>query len=191
MYPHLVVGFHGCSKAVGEAVLSGEIRHLSPSNNSDEWLGKGVYFWENDYDHALQWSENHIHPSDEPFVLGALINPGNCFDLTTTAWLQILQKAASGMKLEYRRRHKRLPSNHKLRHSYDCALVNYARETWNDMGTRGEINTVRGAFYEGENIGDSTFGSLNHIQWAVATPEISILGYFRPTEAMRELLRVM
>jgi hypothetical protein len=31
--PSLVLGFHGCDRAVGEAILRGEKLHLSPSKN--------------------------------------------------------------------------------------------------------------------------------------------------------------
>ena len=33
VYPSFVLGFHGCDRAIGEAVLSGAIPHLAPSRN--------------------------------------------------------------------------------------------------------------------------------------------------------------
>lgn len=161
---------------------------MSPSVNDNEWLGDGVYFWENDYDHALQWAKEHVKAGETPDVIGAIINPGNCFDLTTTTWLRILEASVAPFLLQVKRDGRKLLPNVAKRHSYDCALMNYAREKWALYASEKnrEINTVRGAFYEGEQIGNSSFGSLNHIQWAVVTPEKSILGYFRPTEAMRK-----
>ncbi len=35
-HPHFVLGFHGCDASVGEALLQGEVSHLSPSEN--DWL---------------------------------------------------------------------------------------------------------------------------------------------------------
>lgn len=188
MFPQLVIGFHGCSSTVAQKLLSGKIAHLSPSIKSDEWLGEGVYFWENDYDHALEWAKAHIKEGETPEVIGAIINPGNCFDLTRASWLKALHLSAQSLALEYQKSGTKLPKNNSKRHLYDCLLVNYARKEWESYtkGNRKIINTVRGAFYEGEPIGDSTFGSLNHIQWAVVTPEQSILGYFRPTAAMQK-----
>ena len=44
--PNLIIGFHGCDKNTYENVL---YKHevLRPSHNSYDWLGNGVYFWEN------------------------------------------------------------------------------------------------------------------------------------------------
>ena len=33
VYPSFVLGFHGCDRSVGEAVLNGDIAHLDPSRN--------------------------------------------------------------------------------------------------------------------------------------------------------------
>ena len=44
--PSFVLGFHGCDRSVGENVLSGKTR-LRKSSNDYDWLGNGIYFWEN------------------------------------------------------------------------------------------------------------------------------------------------
>ena len=46
IYPSFVLGFHGCDREIGEAVLNGDITHLDPSRNDYDWLGEGVYFWD-------------------------------------------------------------------------------------------------------------------------------------------------
>ena len=45
--PAFVLGFHGCDQKTAERVVSTG-RHLQPSRNDYDWLGHGVYFWEND-----------------------------------------------------------------------------------------------------------------------------------------------
>jgi hypothetical protein len=43
--PTWVLGYHGCDREVGEAVLAGETE-LLPSENDWDWLGTGIYFCE-------------------------------------------------------------------------------------------------------------------------------------------------
>ncbi len=50
-----VLGYHGCSREVGEAVLSGDT-HLKKSENAYDWLGPGVYFWEGSPKRAMQFA---------------------------------------------------------------------------------------------------------------------------------------
>ncbi|MDR0274008.1 MAG: hypothetical protein LBI48_01440 [Burkholderiaceae bacterium] len=42
--PGLILGFHGCDREVGLAVLNGREQHLKPSEKAFDWLGSGVYF---------------------------------------------------------------------------------------------------------------------------------------------------
>ena len=51
-----VLGYHGCDRAVGERVLANKV-HLKASNNDYDWLGTGIYFWENSPRRALEWAK--------------------------------------------------------------------------------------------------------------------------------------
>ena len=44
--PNLVIGFHGCDKNTYHNVLYKHHR-LMQSKNPYDWLGNGIYFWEN------------------------------------------------------------------------------------------------------------------------------------------------
>ena len=61
---NLVLGFHGCDATVVEKVLNQQ-DVLRPSENDYDWLGNGIYFWENNNSRALeelinnQWSYNN------------------------------------------------------------------------------------------------------------------------------------
>src|SRR5687768_1785953 len=90
---HFVLGYTGCDREIGEAAVHGA--QLAQSNNPYDWLGTGVYFWEGDPDRALSWAQEEAAiqrqrlvgtgspmPSIRwPFAIGAVINPGTCFDL--------------------------------------------------------------------------------------------------------------
>ena len=49
--PNLVLGFHGCDKSTYEKVLK-NYENLKASDNTYDWLGNGIYFWENSYQRA-------------------------------------------------------------------------------------------------------------------------------------------
>ena len=44
-YQRTVFGFHGCESRVADAVLAGKAKLLA-SENTYDWLGSGIYFWE-------------------------------------------------------------------------------------------------------------------------------------------------
>lgn len=44
--PNLAIGFHGCDQSVVDKVIAGK-ENLLASTNDYDWLGSGIYFWEN------------------------------------------------------------------------------------------------------------------------------------------------
>ena len=91
----LIIGFHGCDESVVRKVVNGE-EDLIPSTNDYDWLGNGIYFWENNEARALQWatelSKRKGSSIKKPAVVGAIIDLGYCFDLTDSAYLKELKK---------------------------------------------------------------------------------------------------
>jgi hypothetical protein len=90
-YGGFVLAYHGCDREIGERVVAGD-EELIRSTNDYDWLGSGVYFWENSPGRALHWAEFlREHPLagegvvGDPFVIGAIIAPGNCLDLSEAA----------------------------------------------------------------------------------------------------------
>ena len=95
-----VLGFHGCDATVGEQVLATQNGHLTHSQNSYDWLGNGVYFWEGSADRAASFAEQAV--DDErvtqgkittPFVLGAIIDLGVCCNLLDSQALDEVNEA--------------------------------------------------------------------------------------------------
>ena len=79
----LIFGFHGCDDTVTHDVVNHGIS-LRESHNSYDWLGHGVYFWENSPERALEYAaylkENTgraKNPIIIPSVIGAIIDLGN------------------------------------------------------------------------------------------------------------------
>jgi hypothetical protein len=53
--PFQITGFHSCDKEVGLKILNGQDR-LIASDNEWDWLGPGVYFWEQNPGRALEYA---------------------------------------------------------------------------------------------------------------------------------------
>ena len=184
-FPQFIFGYHGCDRELGEAVLLGK-KKLVPSRNAYDWLGSGIYFWEQSPERALEWARNCArHPSmtqghiREPFVLGAIIHLGLCLNLTDVSNMQILRTAYSFLKASCRKNNLSLPKNTQLKRDLDCSVINYAIEM-NKRRKYGNFDTVRGAFIEGEPIySGARIFDHTHIQVCVRNPDC-ISGYFLP-----------
>ena len=60
--------------------------------NDYDWLGNGIYFWENNEERARQFANEGVN-IENPAVLGAIIDLGHCMDLTDTKYLEELKEA--------------------------------------------------------------------------------------------------
>ena len=189
-----VLGFHGCDADVGENILAGK-DHLAPSKNDYDWLGHGIYFWENSPERAKQWAEflaNHSPRSrnriTKPFVVGAVIDLGNCLDLTEASSLGLVRSGFEEMKLAMESIGLDLPKNEPgargdedlLKRKLDCAVVNYVHAVRKDVDLLKPFDSVRGAFSEGEPLYEGAkIMAKTHIQVCIRDRS-SIRGYFRP-----------
>ena len=79
----LVLGFHGTDETIVQEVLNGK-SDLKSKNNSYDWLGHGIYFWDNSPGRALEWatqlSKRKGSSIKKPAVIGAIIDLGYCLD---------------------------------------------------------------------------------------------------------------
>ena len=89
----LILAFHGCDLAVAEEVATGRTS-LRRSENTYDWLGHGIYFWENNPERALEWAEAAAKRGriQSPAVIGAILDLGHCLDLTETVGCEEVAK---------------------------------------------------------------------------------------------------
>jgi hypothetical protein len=66
--PGLIVGFHGCDKTWRDEIVKGKTS-LEISNNLYDWLGNGIYFWENNQQRALEFAKE-LFITNPIFVAG-------------------------------------------------------------------------------------------------------------------------
>lgn len=124
-FARIVVGYHGCLRSFADAVLLGmsPISEWRQSQNTFDWLGDGIYFWEHSPGRALRWATSRH--GNNGAVLGVLIQLGACFDLldeTITALLAASYQefaesfAATGEPLPVNKGHRKEAPRVGLRH---------------------------------------------------------------------------
>ena len=184
---NLLIGFHGCDKAVAERVVAGEIE-LLPSTNDYDWLGNGIYFWENNESRAMDFAIEQCRRGriQTPAVVGAIIDLGFCMDMTDSSYLEFLKKAYEICSANYKMAKQPLPvnkeignSNDKILRRLDCAVIEVAHQLAKSYGGH-PFDSVKGVFWEGvELYPNAGFREKNHIQICVRNPNC-IKGYFSP-----------
>ena len=185
-----VLAYHGCDRAVGERVLAGDA-DLRLSDNDYDWLGSGISFWENNPSRALEWarlvqrhgkvSRTHIR---EPFVVGAVVEVGNCLDLLEAESIRIVEESHPRLKATFDSAGMTMPENRivggelALRH-LDCAVINYVHQLREEFG-KPPFDSVRAAFVEGEALYPGAgFHRQTHVQLCIRQAR-QVVGYFRP-----------
>jgi hypothetical protein len=187
--PSWVVGYHGCDQEVAELVLSGEA-NLKVSENDYDWLGSGIYFWENDAFRALEWAEfvrDHpevsAHHIRQPAVIGAVIDLGRCLDLLEAEFIRLVRDAYGDLEKVSAELNLPLPVNAGAKPDYplrrlDCAVINYLHENRKAEGDQ-PFHSVRAPFLEGAPLySGAGFHSRTHLQLCIRD-EAQIVGYFR------------
>ncbi|WP_309733732.1 hypothetical protein [Chamaesiphon sp. OTE_75_metabat_556] len=164
-----VSGYHGTSQTKATSILK---NGFLTSDNDYDWLGTGIYFFQDAPMRAKQWAiEQH---SQEPAVICARIQLDNCIDLFDIKWFPILKNIYNLFDDQYRDTNKPLPKQNPVRskaHRLDCAFFNYASQF---LSRQGQIVTsTRAVFVEGECIfPDSAIFDLAHAQIAVKDPVV-------------------
>ncbi len=183
--PFQVTGFHSCDKTVGLQVLTGEI-DLKPSKNIWDWLGEGIYFWEQNPSRALEYAIESAEGKqfnkvriNIPFVLGATIELGNCLNLIEPQSVAILKEAYAGLLRLHEQLNKKMPVNEGDNRKLDCAIFRYIHQVRRQNGD-APYDTIRAAFSEGiEVYPGASFTSRGHLQICVLNTNL-IRGYFLP-----------
>lgn len=189
LHTSFVLGYHGCLKTTGEAILDGRFA-LKTSENHYDWLGPGMYFWEADPARALEWAQAKVRRDGvgEPCVVGAVVDLGNCLDLMAREDLAHVRQAYEGLKAarEAAPELGPLPENipagqsdgDNLLRYLDCATIRHLHAALQDQGLL-PYDTVRGLFTEGGPLyAGSGFSAKAHVQIAVCNRK-SIKGFFR------------
>ena len=180
--PSWILGFHGCNNDTFENVFI-HGHHLIPSTNTYDWLGHGIYFWENNYDRAMDWAVSHFH--DKAAVVGAIIDLGNCLNLSDGQFYPLLVDAYVTLKERLTSQGIDMPKNYGRRgpdtllRDLDCSVIEQLHDNFEALGNEG-FDSVRGLFIEGDPVyPGSGLNNKTHIQLCIVNPNC-IKGYFKP-----------
>ena len=152
----LLLGFHGCDESVVQTVLNGR-SFLKTSVNSYDWLGHGIYFWENSPSRAFEFAEHlRKYPNRskgdiaKPAVIGAVIDLGTCLDLLDYQNLQLLKIAYHLVTATKNK--STIPKNKTIGNSgdillkeLDCTVIETVHTLKKQAG-QSPFDSVRGVF---------------------------------------------
>ena len=132
----LILGFHGCDQSIVTDVITGKTSLLNSVNEYD-WIGHGVYFWDNSPGRAIEFAKmlSKLKNSGKkvirkPAVIGAVIDLGFCLDLLDYQNLALIKGAHEILAASYGGDITRMPENKNvgsnkdlLVRELDCAVV--------------------------------------------------------------------
>jgi hypothetical protein len=178
-----VLAYHGCDRQIAERLLKGEA--FQSSDNDYDWLGPGIYFWEANPIRGLEWaraqSKRKSATIKNPYVVGAVIDLGNCLDLSTSWGIAMVRKAHAVLVQSAQASQHELPINdaNGLIRKLDCAVIRRVHTIVEESGGLESFDSVRGVFTEGRPAYTGAgFPEKTHIQISVRNVDC-IKGVFR------------
>jgi len=183
----LILGFHGTDESIVNDVLNGK-GDLKKRDNVYDWLGHGIYFWDNSPSRAMDWaidlSKRKGSKIKKPAVVGAILDLGYCLDLLDYKNLEFVKFGYSMLESTLSASKTPMPQNKgddadlTLR-ELDCAAIQSLHKSISDDNEK-EFDSVRGVFWEGKKLyPNAGFREKNHIQICVRNIDC-IKGYFLP-----------
>jgi hypothetical protein len=109
-----VIGYHACSRVYAEEIGSGKVKidEWRFSTNKYDWLGDGIYFWEDGLRRAREWARDFVE--GRPGIVRAEIDLGRCLDLAETENLDLIREMHARIVARYRAKGWRVPTNREL-----------------------------------------------------------------------------
>ena len=156
-----VTGFHGTSRASAGSILA---KGFDLSRNEYDWLGEGVYFFQDAPQRALDWARERF--GREAAVVMAMIDLDGCMDLLDLGWEGPLSQAYYRLEAEARANRRPLPHQSVGAHRLDAVVINLTAGRLDEVGR--PLRSVRAVFVEGEPLfpGSALAGRV-HVQVAV------------------------
>ena len=137
-----VIGFHGTTQPLADQILARTYPLLR--RRTTDWLGDGLYFWQDAPYRALWWAERRATRTGQPpAVIRAVVDLDGAIDLLDRSPL-----VEALLSLAFRIARQRAPTalrNARDNHALDCAVINTSVEyRLNLFGVAHRV--VRGVF---------------------------------------------
>jgi hypothetical protein len=172
--PVRIYGYHGTSREAANRIIQQGFRE---STNDYDWLGTGVYFFQDAPMRAPAWA-TELYP-DDPAVIRSLIRLENCIDLLDLNWFPLIRNVYNAFVDNLRTSNLPLPRQNPSRskaHRLDCAYFNYITEVLSSQDQK--VDAIRAVFLEGDRIfPDSAIFDLAHIQIAIRNNDLIEANY--------------
>ncbi len=197
---NLIIGFHGCDEKVKQALLNRPFK-IHKSEKPYDWLGHGLYFWENNYDRALKWAKDKARRGEieKPSVIGAVLTLDYCFDLLDSRFITMIKQYYDLMLIYYNAIGKEIPKNkdssidkfkEKILRELDCSVIEFMHQKiqekiLEDKSVKGfsdfkAFDSARGVFTEGGAAFDGAgIQQKSHIQICIRNLNC-LKGFFIP-----------
>ncbi len=163
--PLEVYGYHGTSQKAAQKIIE---QGFNFSINDYDWLGTGVYFFQDAPLRAYTWAKERY--PDTPAVIRAKLVLENCLDLLDIGWFPLIRETYDSFVTAYKKTNIPLPRQNPQRskaHRLDCAFFNYL--VGEIIESQGEnVGAIRAVFNEGDRIySDSAIFDRAHIQISI------------------------
>lgn len=156
----IAVAYHGTTAEAAEAILR---EGFKTSENTYDWLGDGIYFFQGPPERAREWAVEHCA---DPAVIGCEIAIVDFLDLTNPEWTRFLTEQYDQYLTHCREVGEELPVQRGKAHRLDREVINYSVGALRREGV--PVRGVRGVFIEGDVVyPDSAIYALAHVQIAV------------------------
>lgn len=198
--PNIIIGFHGCDLDIRNKLVNYPDQ-IEISTKPHDWLGHGMYFWENNYTRAMEWAEERVRAGKikQAAVLGAVLQLGRCCDFLDSKFTAMVSKFYDATAEEYLKTGKTMPENldskedrhnQKLVRLLDCTVIENMHKLTTarykkDIAEKGYsdspiFDSTRGAFYEGgPAFKGAGIAQKSHIQVCIRNKNC-IKGFFIP-----------
>ena len=169
----IVKAYHGTSSSIAHII---EREGFQLSRNTYDWLGDGVYFFQDGLLRAWEWAG--ARHGEDAAIIGADIHIVNCLDMLDLGWNEVLSDGYDGYIQLLRKTGRSEPTQSGRAHPLDREVINYTVSVLNDNGI--PIACVRASFREGRPVyPNSAFFDRSHIQIAVRDPDTCIQRHWR------------
>lgn len=147
-YHRTIVGYHGTRLSTALGIVN-RTRRFRVSQNRDDWLGHGVYFWEYAPQQAYWWAERRRKRQkwDEPIaILGSMIRLGFCFDLLDPYNVTYLREIYDAYRAAEAAAGRAIRENANHYKYLDCAVFQYAYAVVENSEGQSSVDSARAVY---------------------------------------------
>jgi hypothetical protein len=160
--PNWVRGYHGTSVDNAQIILR---EGFKISRNEYDWLGDGVYFFQDAPMRAAQWANELFGP--EAAVVAVRIELVDCMDLLDIAWGRLLADSYDAFLRHLKSAGLPMPRQTTGAHRLDREVINYTLGLLEERHGQ-KVRSVRASFAEGRPVfANSALLDKSHVQIAV------------------------